>query len=65
MSTSRNRRSVQVLGTQDPCNLAALLLILELDHRDIQQGNYCVGEAFFDELDRESSGLCARKDGDR
>lgn len=65
MSTPHSRLSVHVSGTRDSHDTAALFLMLELDQRDIQQGNYCDSEAFFDELDRESSGEWARKDGDR
>ena len=51
--------------TQHPCNLAALLLMLELDQRDIHQGNYLDCDAFFEELEREQCDKRARTDGGR
>ncbi|MGF6809523.1 hypothetical protein OKW30_004649 [Paraburkholderia sp. Clong3] len=65
MPTSRNRLSMRASCTQDRFNTATLPLILELARRDIAQGNYRDGDAFFDELDREESRDRARADGDR
>ena len=52
-------------GTQDCSNTAALLLILELDKRDLQQGNYCDTEEFLHEMDLEQSDGRARTLGER
>ena len=65
MSTSRKRLSMHVSGTQEACDLAALLFILEFDQWDIQQGNYLDNDAFFEELDREQSDEHARTFGER
>ena len=65
MLTSRKRLPMHVSATEEACNRAALLLILELDQWDIQQGNYLDSEAFFEELDREQSEERARTDGER
>ncbi|CAE6767840.1 hypothetical protein R70006_03803 [Paraburkholderia domus] len=63
MPTSRNRLSMRASCTQGRFNTATLPLVIELDRRDIEQGNYRDSD-FFYELDREESRDRARAVGD-
>jgi hypothetical protein len=65
MSTPLNRPSILFFGTQDCSNAAALLLILELGKRDLQQGSYRDIEELLHEVDLEQSDGHARTLGER
>lgn len=58
--TLLHRPSMHAFGAQNCSNTAALLLILALDQRDLQQGNYRYTDECLHELDLELSDEPAR-----